>query len=162
MGYLSRVQDTIKDVIGWLVDKSEPATAMRCWEAFHLGYDMIVINWFDEASDILDTLISLTADADRRVALLSILYIGIIQELHGKTGAGWSGSRATESIWKTARSTDDKNIGIGAGITLAVLGDSGGISWMARQMQSSGYTSQDQFEKSMRLTLVEHIAEGWK
>jgi hypothetical protein len=162
MNYLPQVEQSIQKTIEMLSNSSEPDNSLLNWEAFRFGYDMIIMGWFDNAESIVDTLITLLSNRDRRVILLAILYIGLIHELIGvPTGRG-NTKRAIDPIYNTVAHTNDNNLGIAVGVTNAILGDKRSIMWLHQQMVNSKASDENDFIKTCRLGAVMEIVEGWR
>jgi hypothetical protein len=160
----------MESIIEWLTtktdhedDETDTDDPTRCMAALQLGFNMAMGNWWEDSDSIIDTLIALLSNRDRRILLLAAIYLGLVKEIYGEDyDRIGSVKRAIDPINDLAKRTSDKNLGIAFGITNAVLGDLSAAKWMAQQMAVVSQPSEEDFIKYNRLILIQQLAKGWK
>jgi len=170
MSYLPHIESTMESIIKWLTtktddedDETEIDDPIRCLASLDMGFKMAMTNWWEDSDSIFDTLIALLSNRDRRILLLAVIYLGLIQDIYGhdydRIG---SIKRAIDPINDLAKRNSDKNLGIAFGITTPLLGDPSAEKWMVQQMATVNQSSKEDFIKFNRVILVQQIAKGWK
>lgn len=160
MGYLPELENAVRNTIDSITANDDHSHGLMALDA---GYDNITAKWEGKADDIVDTLIRLLSDSDRRIVLLAVTYLGMIQQDMGSSAVHVGGiRRAIGHIKHVALNTKDNTLRIAAGVANAVLGDKSSMEWMAREMISAHISNEADFRRTTRLGVVAEIAKGWK
>lgn len=171
MSYLPHIEMHMQNIIKWLTTKRDDEIdnetdlddPTRCMAALNMGFTVSMGNWWEDSDSIIDTLIALLTNRDRRIILLAVTFLGLIQDIYGHDEERiGSLKRAIDPINDLAKRNSDKNLGIAFGITNAVLGNPPAVKWMAQQMAVMNKSSEGDFKKLSRLILMQEIAKGWK
>jgi hypothetical protein len=163
MNYLPEVEDGIRNTMDWIRDDSNQDDHLQGLAALDFGYNIITSQWEEKADDIVNTLICLLSNNDRRIVLLAVTYLGIIQQDRVSSAVHAGGiRRAIGPIKDVALNTDGNDLRIAVGVTNAILGDKSSKDWMAREMILANISDEANFRRSARLGVVVEIAKGWK
>jgi hypothetical protein len=157
MSYLLWVETVVRNVVRKLevLPMTSNSDVEDCWAEFSVGSLEFVGKW-QEAQSVGETLTKLLMDSDRRVVVLSMLYLGMMRKwLDDVNGA-------IDRINDIANRSDDKTIGIATGTANAMLGYAPAIRWATDQKQRTKSSSVEALYKNSQLVVVVEIAQGWK
>ena len=163
MAHLPFIKMVVESTIELLTKENEQFKPKEHMELTLYGLTMMVEEWLRDPDSVIDTLIALLADRDRRVVLLATIYLGLSKEILEPKGVAMGGiTRAIDPINVRAKLNKDKNLGLAFGTTNTILGDKSAAKWMSQQMKDTKVFSETDFIKGIRMYLIKEVVEGWK
>ena len=168
MSYLHEIETVVRDVVTKLeahaiTPNSEKSDVDQCWAEFSVGGMLLLRKWQDVQS-IAETLTKLLIDADRRVVVLSMLYLATLKNQFEDLNHTEDLNHAIERINDIANRSEDKIIGIATGVANAMLGYPPAMKWATEEWKKtqSFSSSVEAFYKNSQYLVVLEIAQGWR
>ena len=145
------VRSTVEDI-------SHSTDVQGSWNIFNAKC-MAAMKYLDNFSDeYVDTLVALSKDPDKRVVMLSIIYLGAASnDLDSPQKM-----RSIDAIHAANHARNDKVLNRATGLSVGRLGFMEGLRWIGSEMDRLKVTETHEFLKDVELSLLQEIMDGWK